>query len=79
MLTVVAISGSRREDSSTRKALEVVLSAAREAGTDTDLLNLARIDLLDVPELPRLLLERRVRGYRRRSRRDRRWRLHSGV
>lgn len=45
MLTVVAISGSRREDSSTRKALEVVLSGAREAGTDTDLLNLARVDL----------------------------------
>jgi NAD(P)H-dependent FMN reductase len=45
MITVVAISGSRREDSSTREALEVVLSAAREAGADTDLLNLARVDL----------------------------------
>lgn len=39
MITVVAVSGSRREDSSTRKALEVVLSAASEAGADTDLLN----------------------------------------
>ena len=45
MLTVVAVSGSRREDSSTRKALKVVLSGACEAGTDTDLLNLARVDL----------------------------------
>jgi NAD(P)H-dependent FMN reductase len=45
MLTVVAVSGSRREDSSTRKSLEVVLSAARESGADTDLLDLARVDL----------------------------------
>jgi len=45
MITVAAVSGSRREDSSTRKALEVVLVAAREAGADTDLLNFARADL----------------------------------
>ena len=43
MITVVAVSGSRREDSSTRKALEVVLSTAREAGADTDLLILSAI------------------------------------
>ena len=45
MISVVAVSGNRREDRSTRKALEVVLSAAREAGADTDLVNLARVDL----------------------------------
>jgi len=45
MLTVVAVSGSRREDSSTRKSLEVVLSAAREAGASGDLIDLARVDL----------------------------------
>ena len=31
MSTVVAISGSRRKDSSTKKALDTVLSAAPEA------------------------------------------------
>ena len=31
MIRVAAVSGSRREDSSTRKALEIVLSAARGA------------------------------------------------
>jgi azobenzene reductase len=45
MITVVAISGSRREASSTRKALEVVLSSARDVGADTDLINFARVDL----------------------------------
>jgi azobenzene reductase len=45
MVTVVAVSGSRRANSSTRKSLEVVLSAARAAGADTDIVNLARVDL----------------------------------
>ncbi len=45
MITVVGVSGSRRADSSTRKALEVVLGAAREAGADADLLSLAQVDL----------------------------------
>jgi NAD(P)H-dependent FMN reductase len=45
MITVVAVSGSRREHSSTRKALQVVLSAAREEGAETELIDLRAVDL----------------------------------
>jgi NAD(P)H-dependent FMN reductase len=43
---VVAISGSRREGSYTRRALAVTLDAAAEGGADTELLDLREIDLL---------------------------------
>lgn len=42
---VVAISGSRREASYTRRALRLVLDAAAEAGASTELLDLREIDL----------------------------------
>ncbi|MFC6873880.1 NADPH-dependent FMN reductase [Halobellus marinus] len=45
MITVVAVSGSRREHSSTRNALQVVLSAAREEGVETELIDLGAVDL----------------------------------
>lgn len=42
---VVAIAGSRREDSYTRRALREALSAVEEAGGTTDLVDLATVDL----------------------------------
>lgn len=42
---VVAVCGSRREDSYTRRALRVALDAASEAGAETELLDLRAIDL----------------------------------
>jgi NAD(P)H-dependent FMN reductase len=45
MITVVAVSGSRRNGSTTRKSLGVVLDAAREAGAETELLDLGAVDL----------------------------------
>ena len=42
---VVAISGSRRKGSYTRRALEIALDAAAEAGATTELLDLREIDL----------------------------------
>lgn len=43
--TVVALSGSVRDESYTRTALEHVLDAARAAGADTELLDLREYDL----------------------------------
>mgnify|MGYP000185734059 FL=1 len=46
MLTVVAVNGSRRERSYTRKSLQVALDAvAAEPGVETDLLDLSAVDL----------------------------------
>jgi len=46
MLTVAAISGSRRDRSYTRKSLRIVLDAvAAEPGVETDLLDLGAVDL----------------------------------
>ncbi|MFB6092755.1 MAG: NADPH-dependent FMN reductase [Haloquadratum sp.] len=45
MITVVAVCGSRRERSYTRKSLEIVLDAARGEGAETDLLDLGAVDL----------------------------------
>jgi len=45
MITVVAVSGSRRDGSTTRKSLGVVLDAASEAGAETELLDLGAVDL----------------------------------
>ena len=45
MTTIVAISGSRRDGSTTRAALGVVLDAAAAAGADTELLDLGGVDL----------------------------------
>ncbi|MFB6141140.1 MAG: NADPH-dependent FMN reductase [Halosimplex sp.] len=42
---VVAVCGSRREGSYTRRALRIALDAAREAGARTELLDLRTIDL----------------------------------
>jgi NAD(P)H-dependent FMN reductase len=42
---VVAICGSRREGSYTRRALRIALDAARDAGAGTELLDLREIDL----------------------------------
>ncbi|WP_415378832.1 NADPH-dependent FMN reductase [Halosimplex sp. TS25] len=42
---VVAVCGSRREGSYTRRALRVALEAAADAGADTELLDLRTIDL----------------------------------
>jgi len=43
--TVVAVCGSRREGSYTRRALELALAAAERAGARTELLDLRAIDL----------------------------------
>ena len=43
--TVVAVSGSLRDDSYTRRALGYVLDAAREAGAETELIDLREYDL----------------------------------
>lgn len=45
MTTIVAISGSRRDASTTRAALGVALDAAADAGADTELLDLGAVDL----------------------------------
>jgi len=45
MIRVVAVSGSRREGSYTRKALPYALDAAAEAGAETDLIDLRTADL----------------------------------
>jgi NAD(P)H-dependent FMN reductase len=63
---VVAISGSRREGSYTRRALGVVLAAAEAGGADTHLVDLRELDLPpfdpDAEEGPAVRdLKRRVR------------------
>jgi len=45
MVRVVAVSGSRREASTTRLALEHALAAAEAAGAETELLHLGDVDL----------------------------------
>ncbi|EMA66047.1 NADPH-dependent FMN reductase [Halorubrum aidingense JCM 13560] len=45
MTRIVAISGSRRTESTTRAALRVALDAAADAGAETDLLDLGTVDL----------------------------------
>ncbi|MWG34421.1 NADPH-dependent FMN reductase [Halomarina oriensis] len=45
MVRVVAVSGSRREASTTRLALEHALAAAEDAGAETELLHLGDVDL----------------------------------
>ncbi|MFD1685244.1 NADPH-dependent FMN reductase [Halobellus litoreus] len=45
MITVLAVSGSRRERSYTKKSLQVVLDAAGETGVETQLLDLGAVDL----------------------------------
>ncbi len=43
-ITVLGIAGSEREDSRTRSALEVALTAARKAGARVELLDVANLD-----------------------------------
>lgn len=45
MTRIVAISGSRSGASTTRAALRVALGAAADAGAETDLIDLGRVDL----------------------------------
>ena len=45
MITVVAVSGSRRERSYTRKSLQIVLDAVRGGDVETDLIDLGAVDL----------------------------------
>jgi NAD(P)H-dependent FMN reductase len=45
MTKIVAVCGSRRDGSYTRKSLRIVLDAAREAGAETDLIDLGAVDL----------------------------------
>ena len=45
MTRIVAISGSRRDGSTTRAALGVALDAAADAGADTHLIDLGAVDL----------------------------------
>jgi len=45
MTRIVAISGSRRDGSTTRAALRVALDAAADAGADTGLIDLGKVDL----------------------------------
>lgn len=45
MTTVVAVSGSRRENSYTKAALQVALDAAADEGVETELLDFAEVDL----------------------------------
>jgi NAD(P)H-dependent FMN reductase len=45
MTRIVAVSGSRREGSYTLKALRYALAGAREAGAETDLIDLGSVDL----------------------------------
>jgi len=45
MITVVAVSGSRRERSYTRKSLRIVLDAVESDGVETDLIDLGAVDL----------------------------------
>ncbi|WP_049986703.1 NADPH-dependent FMN reductase [Halobellus rufus] len=45
MITVVAVSGSRRERSYTRKSLQIVLDAVGGDGVETDLIDLGAVDL----------------------------------
>ena len=45
MTRIVAISGSRRQPSTTRAALSVALDAAAGAGAETDLIDLGAVDL----------------------------------
>ncbi|SNR58830.1 NADPH-dependent FMN reductase [Halorubrum vacuolatum] len=45
MVRIVAISGSRRDTSTTRTALHVALAAAEDAGADTELIDLGTVDL----------------------------------
>lgn len=45
MTKVIAVCGSRRDGSHTLKALRVVLDAAREAGAETEMLDLGAVDL----------------------------------
>ncbi|MGQ4556413.1 NAD(P)H-dependent oxidoreductase [Halobellus sp. GM3] len=45
MITVVAVSGSRRGRSTTRRSLDAVLDAARELGAETECIDLGAVDL----------------------------------
>ena len=45
MTRIVAISGSRRETSTTRAALRVALDAAADAGAETGMIDLSRVNL----------------------------------
>jgi len=45
MISVVAVCGSRRRMSYTRKSLELVLESARTEGAETELLDLGAVDL----------------------------------
>ncbi|SFR33617.1 NADPH-dependent FMN reductase [Halogeometricum limi] len=45
MTSIVAVCGSRREGSYTKKSLEIVLDAAAEAGAETTMLDLGDVDL----------------------------------
>jgi NAD(P)H-dependent FMN reductase len=63
---VVAVCGSRREGSYTRRALRVVLDEASAAGAQTDLLDLRTVDL--PPFDPDAAESERVREFKRRVR-----------
>jgi len=45
MTSIVAVSGSRRADSTTKAALRVALDAAARAGAETELIDLGAVDL----------------------------------
>jgi len=45
MTRIVAISGSRRTNSTTKAALRVALDAAADAGAETDMIDLGAVDL----------------------------------
>ncbi|MUV57201.1 NADPH-dependent FMN reductase [Halogeometricum sp. CBA1124] len=45
MTRIVAVCGSRREGSYTKRSLEIVLDAARDAGAETTMLDLGAVDL----------------------------------
>lgn len=45
MTRIVAVCGSRREGSYTKRSLEIVLDAARDAGAETAMLDLGAVDL----------------------------------
>jgi len=45
MITVLAVSGSRRERSYTKKSLQMVLEAAGEMGVETGMIDLGAVDL----------------------------------
>ena len=45
MTRIVAVSGSRSADSTTRAALEIALDAAADAGAETGMIDLGAVDL----------------------------------